>query len=143
MNGKLKLGDYFKIDNIKNFVEGKWNKFKGYSTFLRLEQHLREQAIYRAILCRECYVNEICLLCGCQTPDMFYAPAKECPDDKWKTMLSKDQWEEFKEINEIDGNTLTDFNIDDLLYDELEGMPEWFRRQIMENEAVKKSKDKL
>ena len=53
---------------------------KQHSSFLRLEEHIREQAIYRALLCSECHQNGECLIRGCSTPDMFYAPKKECPD---------------------------------------------------------------
>lgn len=132
----IKLRDYFKLSNIRDFVEGKWNMAKQHSSFLRLEEHIREQAIYRALLCSECHQNGECLICGCSTPDMFYAPKKECPDGAWTKMLDKSEWEKFKLENEIDDidtldiDTLSKFKTDDL-----EGLPEWLRRKMLEEDA--------
>lgn len=97
----LKLSDYFKASNIRDFVQGEWNMFKNYSTFFKLSQHSREQALYRAVLCRPCHIKGSCIECGCSTPDLFYAPHKEDAGGKWGEMLNAEDWEKFKEEHEI------------------------------------------
>lgn len=102
----LKLKDYFSLYNIRNFFDGKWNKFKQNSKFFGLEQHIQEQAVYRASLCEQCYEAPACLECGCGSPDLFYSPKKIDALGKWGEMLPKEEWEKFKEENNIDMNSL-------------------------------------
>ena len=105
-NNKIPVKEYFKFNNIKNFVQGTWNKFKQDSYFLSLPVHIQEQAIYRATLCIECYMSSECLVCGCTSPQLFYAPAKEDANEKWKAMLNEPEWNKFKEENNININEL-------------------------------------
>ena len=105
---KIKTTDYFKFNNIKNFVQGNWNKLKQDSYFLKLDVHIQEQAIYRASLCRDCFNSTSCLVCGCAVPQLFYAPNKEDANDKWGKMLSETEWEEFKKSNNIDVKAIED-----------------------------------
>ena len=134
----MKVGDYFKLDNIRNFIEGKWNKFRAgqMSGFLSLEEHVKEQALWRAILCSDCYKAGKCIVCGCQTPDMFYAPKKQCPKDKWGAVLSKEEWIKYKadnDMGEINGN----IDLEKLMRDEMEGLPEWLKNRMIEMEEEK------
>jgi hypothetical protein len=137
MSGKLKLSDYFKISNVQNFIEGKWNKFKSHSNFLKLEVHLREQALYRAVLCTPCLKNGSCFVCGCSTPDMFYASKKECPEKLWGKMMTKSEWETFKESEGIDASMFDGFDFEELMKDDLEGLPDWIKRKLLEDEMKK------
>ena len=127
MSNKIKLKDYFKLSNVRNFIEGSWNKFKSHSNFLVLDEHIREQAVYRAMLCKECYVNESCLHCGCATPDMFFAPNKEDAKNKWGKMLSKEDWETFKLDNEIDN---LDIDFTKIKENDLEAIPKWLQKKL-------------
>jgi hypothetical protein len=136
-DGKIKLSDYFKLSNIRNFIEGSWNKFKSHSNFLKLEEHLREQALYRAVLCKECYKEGQCVVCGCRTPDMFYAPKKECPSKEWGEMLSKEEWDKKKGQESIDEDAFKGFNFEELMKDDLDGLPDWVKRRMLEQEAKK------
>jgi len=95
-----KLSDYFKPDNIKNYLNGRFNKFR--AEWDILPAHIMEQALYRAILCKPCYDAGKCHGCGCPTPDMFYSTTKVDSDGKWDKMLNKEDWDIFKEENEID-----------------------------------------
>lgn len=131
---KIKLGEYFKMSNIRNFIEGSWNKFKSHSKFLTLDEHIKEQAVYRAILCKDCYNNGHCLHCGCATPDMFFAPNKVDHQKKWDKMLGKDEWEKFKEENEI---TNLDFDFTKIKENDLEDIPKWLQKK-MDKENDKK-----
>lgn len=93
--------DYFNLNNIKNFASGYWNKFMDDSHFMSLKPHVKEQVLYRANLCRPCYVNGSCLECGCKTPEMFYAMAKVDSKERWGKMMNEEQWEKFKLENEL------------------------------------------
>jgi hypothetical protein len=84
--------------NIRNFVQGTYNKLREDSKFLELHGNIKEQSLYRASLCHECTSNGECFYCGCKTPDMFYSPLKVCSKSKWGVMLSDDDWEIYKQI---------------------------------------------
>lgn len=89
-------------EDIINFVEGNLNYLRSLSNFFKLDYHIREQAIYRSYLCRDCLDAGYCKICNCMTPHMFYSPRKVDSDNKWSAMLTKDQWETFKKDNNID-----------------------------------------
>jgi len=61
-----------------------------------LPAHYRDQAEWRAYLCKDCLETGKCKECGCKTPQMFYAPNKKDKLDKWGPMLSKKEWEKMK-----------------------------------------------
>jgi hypothetical protein len=142
----MRIKDIFSAKNIRNFVEGNINILKDKTNFMKLDQHIKEQAIYRASLCIECLDNGACLVCGCGTPQMFYAPKKLDSKEKWGEMLDKDEWNKYKEENNI-----TIPNIDlaamevDAKYNEdsLKFMPPWERKRLLNNLAdeVKKNKE--
>ena len=75
------------IADIKHFLIG------NYKYHFDKEPHIVAQAEERAEKCRECLVNGRCVVCGCKTPEMFYAPNKHCPKGKWKNMLDKTAFE--------------------------------------------------
>lgn len=107
---KLTLKDYLSMSNISNFINGTFNKLK--DDFELLQPHIKEQALYRAILCKPCYDNGSCLECGCKTPDMFYSVNKTDANGKWGKMLNADAWEIFKQNNhiELDQLDIADLN---------------------------------
>lgn len=107
MKKKLTWKDYFDVNNIRNFVNGYWNKLKDDSHFMSLQPHVKEQILYRMNMCKECYVNGSCLECGCKTPEMFYAQAKVDSKGRWGKMMDKDKWEVFKQENELNPLALT------------------------------------
>lgn len=41
-----------------------------------------EQATYRAYKCLPCAKNGSCLHCGCKTPALFYAPNRQCSQNR-------------------------------------------------------------
>jgi hypothetical protein len=100
MDKKLTWKDYFNVKNIRNYAQGHWNKMLD-ARFNHLEDHIKEQALYRANLCKPCYDNGKCTECGCSTPVMFFSPSKVDAKGKWGKMLNKEQWETFKKENEL------------------------------------------
>jgi hypothetical protein len=104
---KLTWKDYFDTNNIRNFVNGYWNKLKDDSHYMSLQPHIKEQILYRMNLCKECYVNGSCIECGCKTPEMFYAQAKVDSKGRWDKMMNKEKWEEFKQEKELNSLALS------------------------------------
>lgn len=99
--------EYLKQDNVKNFIQGHLNKFLDNTEYMSLELHIKEQVVYRASLCQDCYINGSCVKCGCKTPDMFYSPNKVDSLGKWNEMIEdKNQWEAFKVENNINMDNL-------------------------------------
>lgn len=82
---KLKI----KAEDIRNFIQG--NLLHASKDFL--PDYMKEQAEYRAWLCRSCLVKKKCPHCSCKVPNMFYAPKKVCKLNKWGPFLSKNEWE--------------------------------------------------
>jgi hypothetical protein len=133
-----------KKDNIKNFIQGHLNKFLDNTEYMSLELHIKEQVIYRASLCQDCYYNGSCLKCGCKTPDMFYSTNKVDSLGKWKEMLDKEQWNIFKVDNKIDMNSLS--NIAEELkkkkQDSMELLAPWEIRQKI-NDLIEENTDEV
>ncbi len=98
----MKWEEYFKMENVRNFFEGTFNKFRDNFEFMSLAPHIKEQTVYRAMLCKDCYSNGSCKDCGCNTPDMFYAPNKVDALNKWGAMITDARmWEIYKKENNI------------------------------------------
>lgn len=89
------------LGDVRNFIEGNMLYFSDLS-LQKLDQHIKEQALYRAMLCQDCLMDGKCRSCGCKTPQLFYAPKKVDAEKRWHTMLPKEFWEKFKEIYEIE-----------------------------------------
>lgn len=94
----------FNYDNIKNFVDGNFNMVKDIMS-QNLQSHIKEQALYRAMLCWDCLKAGKCSVCHCKTPGMFYSPDKTDAKHRWHKMLPLEFWEEYKIIHNLDLNT--------------------------------------
>ena len=75
------------LKDIRNFVEGTF--LHTVHTFLDMDSHIKEQAIYRCLMCWDCYKNKRCTQCGCSTPAMFFSPNKKDSKNLWTKMLDK------------------------------------------------------
>lgn len=101
---KIKPSNPAKITfkNIGHFIQGYKRMFS--ETFGLLDDHQKEQVIWRTIKAAECYKNGKCTYCGCDTPAKFYSdgacedPVKQC----YPEMMSRTEWEEFKLKNQIE-----------------------------------------
>jgi len=80
--------------DVVNFVQGNLNYKLG------AEPYIKEQAVFRSILCYDCLLNNKCLSCGCHTPNLFYAPGKIDSRHRFDKMLSSPEWEEYKKTDE-------------------------------------------
>jgi hypothetical protein len=98
----MKLRDILNPKNIKHFIEGNYMMWKDQLTNTGIAKHYKEQAIYRALLCKPCLENGSCTECGCKTPNMFFSITKEDALGNWGEMLEQEEWEAFKKHNNID-----------------------------------------
>lgn len=100
---KTKLSNKAKVSlkNIGRFIQGYTRSFS--DALGLLEEHKREQVIWRAEQAKECTENGSCVYCGCTTPAKYYSdegcenPDKMC----YPEMLSKDTWEHYKKMYNI------------------------------------------
>ena len=68
--------------------------------------HTQEQFLYRIYLVKtqspKCLSQGACIICGCDTPELFFAN-KTCDGKCYPEMMKdKEEWEFYKKHNEID-----------------------------------------
>ena len=83
------------------FAQGYLRKFS--DTFGLLEDHKKEQVLWRTEQAKAWMENGTCLYCGCDTPAKFYSD-EQCEDPERKCypeMMSKADWEKYKIDNSI------------------------------------------
>ena len=83
-----------KFKDIRNYIEGNLNAIRD-SKFENLDPGIKREALLREQLCPECTDNGKCVICGCSTPNMYYAPHKTCSKGRWLEM--QEDWEEYEE----------------------------------------------
>jgi len=88
------------LPNIKNFFEGNYNLLK-YNLSQNIEDHIKEQALYRAMLCSSCLEAGKCKICNCSTPGLFFAPKKEDSEGRWSKMMSEEEWNAYKQSMDL------------------------------------------
>ena len=94
------------LQDIKNFIQGNYLMAMDLMGNKSLP-HIKEQAIYRAMLCSDCLKAGKCVECKCATPGMFFSPEKIDAKYRWHKMLPKEYWDEYKKMHNI--NLLKDF----------------------------------
>lgn len=96
----MKVGKYnVTPTNILNFLAGTSKKILDDVNIKNLPDHEIVQILLRAHLCKPCLDAGHCLNpnCNCKTPDMFYAPDKECEDKRWGKMMNEEEWNNFSQ----------------------------------------------
>jgi len=128
--------------DVRNFIEGNLNYLKSSSRFMKLEVHIQEQAICRAVSCLECLNAGACTECGCTTPHMFYAPKKEDAKERWGVMLEKDDWEAYKEEHnlEVPNIDLASIEVSND-YKDVEMLPPWELKELLNELSISIDKD--
>lgn len=84
-----------KASDIVNFIEGNANYYSS-----TLPKYKEEQVELRRFLCSDCDSNGKCLVCGCKTPNMYYATHKVDSKGRWAEFMSEAQWNSL--VNNID-----------------------------------------
>lgn len=95
--------------NVKAFIQGYVRKFM-IDFFNRRLKYVFEQVEYRKGQVTEkspaCILDGHCIVCGCKTPELFYAD-KGCSNLKdpcYPEMVSEKEWIRFKNLNSIKKN---------------------------------------
>lgn len=60
-----------------------------------LPKYLAEQYTHRLYSAEPCVMNGSCLVCGCTTPGLMFAP-KACEDDCYPKLMSRAKWKTYK-----------------------------------------------
>lgn len=97
----MEIGKILNPSNIRDFVQGNYMMLKDSLTNKGIQEHYKEQAIYRAMLCKPCLLNGSCTVCKCKTPNMFFSFHKVDAGGKWGAMMELPEWEAYKEENDI------------------------------------------
>lgn len=96
------------IKNVSAVADA--NVKKGQEKLGILQKHIIEQTKYRILVANpNCIVNNECVVCKCETPDLFRTSVKHCerknldgtPNPCYGDFLDKSEWENFKSKNNI------------------------------------------
>lgn len=60
-----------------------------------------EQIVYRTIECAKCLENKQCEHCTCEFPSKMETPEQKCPIGEWDAIMPKQEWDEYKQRNNI------------------------------------------
>lgn len=94
----MQIGKYnVTVDNVRSFITGKGKKMLDDLNIKNMPDHQVEQLLVRAILCKDCLESGKCVVCKCDTPDLFYDPKRKDSKGKWGPMMDKEKWEAWKE----------------------------------------------
>lgn len=100
-NGKQtkKMKAKINLSNIKGFLQAHYRQILDEMGFL--DKHIYEQWIYRiGIMNEECLINGMCP-CECEVPAKQLED-RSCDNHCYRDMLSKEEWEEYKNEVEIE-----------------------------------------
>jgi len=94
------------LKNIKSFFQGHARAYL--DTISLLPLYTKEQVFYRIYTCKEtCIPFHKCEKCTCPAIEKSYATAS-CNLEKFPNLMPKIEWEEFKLINKIDNEVLSE-----------------------------------
>lgn len=96
------LGYDITLKNIKEYVKGNVRYLidEYGNDFINLEEHIKEQVVYRkSIADKQCVQDGVCK-CNCTIPELFYAD-KSCNDKCYPEMMNKTMWNNYKTNMEL------------------------------------------
>lgn len=87
---------------IKQYIEGNLNMLQ--DDLFGKPLYFKEQVLYRASKCEDCYRLGKCLYCGCELPGKHYVKAS-CNDGlRFPDLMNEEDWNKYKEEQGIDIN---------------------------------------
>lgn len=85
---------------VYQFVEGNL-KMLG-ASFNIISQAQKEQVLYRSQICKDdCMKFGYCIECGCSVPGKLYSKESCNKGKRFPDLMSSDDWEKYKEDNNI------------------------------------------
>ena len=88
------------MNKIHQYIQGNLRWFGDY--FNVLPQHLKEQVMFRASICKDsCVLYGKCEKCGCDLPDKFYTDISCNLGEKFPDLMEKEDWEVYKKEHDI------------------------------------------
>jgi hypothetical protein len=89
------------MKKIKQFIQGNLNMLS--DQLFGKPLYYKEQILYRASKCQDCYEQEPprCKKCNCKLPGKHYV-VESCNPDRFPDLMNEDDWNKFKKENEIE-----------------------------------------
>jgi hypothetical protein len=88
------------INKIFQFIEGHLKMFG--DKFDLLPEHQKEQFLFRVSICKDdCLKDKVCKYCGCMVPEKLYVWQSCNNGQRFPDMMEEDEWETYKEENNI------------------------------------------
>jgi hypothetical protein len=85
---------------IRQYIEGNLNKLE--DDLFGKPLYFKEQILYRASKCEDCYRLGRCLNCGCELPGKHYVK-ESCNDGiRFPDLMNEEEWENYKKENKIE-----------------------------------------
>lgn len=105
MAKKISIKDIFKTKNILSYLEGNVKYY--YDAIFGLPVDIKDQILYRLALCKDsCFTKDGCEYCGCDSIKKAFTE-KSCNDGKkFPDLMSKEEWNKFKETDEYKRNII-------------------------------------
>jgi hypothetical protein len=87
------------LNKIKEFIEGNLNMLE--DDMFGKPLYYKEQILYRASKCEDCYDRGKCYMCGCDLPGKHYVK-KSCNDGlRFPDLMGEEEWNAYKEEHGI------------------------------------------
>ena len=86
------------LNNIRQYLEG--NSRMMLDNVGLVGEHIQEQIAYRMLLCKGCLDVGACEKCGCSVPGKLYV-SQSCNPDKFPDLMNEEDWNNFKEANDV------------------------------------------
>ena len=93
------------LKNVLSFIEGNI-KFQ-LDKLDVLPKYYKEQVVWRMSFCKDsCLIEGKCEYCGCDAEKKLYVEESCNKGEKFPDLMTKEEWEEYKKENNIDGEVL-------------------------------------
>lgn len=90
------------LKKIKQYIEGNLNMLE--DDMFGKPLYYKEQILYRASKCEDCYARGKCYKCGCDLPGKHYV-TESCNDGvRFPDLMNEADWNKYKEENQININ---------------------------------------
>lgn len=88
------------VKKVKQFIEGNLNMLE--DDLFGKPLYYKEQILYRASKCKDCYRIGSCLNCGCSLPGKHYVKESCNKGVRFPDLMEEPQWNEYKALHNIE-----------------------------------------